>query len=65
MNLNRINNLISGNGINGWVRELHPENDAIENALAKTFEFQSFEEAQHFVQKVGIFADKNDHHPEW
>lgn len=65
MNLNRINNIISGNGINGWVRELAPENDQVENSLKKTFEFNNFAEAQYFVQEVGKFADANDHHPEW
>ena len=33
--------------------------------MTKTFEFTSFEQAQHFVQRVGKFCTKKDHHPEW
>lgn len=33
--------------------------------MTKTFEFTSFEQAQHFVQRVGRFASQKDHHPEW
>ena len=33
--------------------------------LTKTFEFASFEQANHFVQRVGKFCSEKDHHPEW
>lgn len=33
--------------------------------LKKSFTFRSFEEAQAFVQEVGRFCEKKDHHPEW
>ena len=33
--------------------------------MTKTFEFSSFEQAQHFVQRVSRFASQKDHHPEW
>ena len=33
--------------------------------LRKRFEFNSFEQAQHFVQRVGKWAEDKDHHPEW
>lgn len=33
--------------------------------LTKSFEFLSFEQAQHFVQRVGRFCNEKDHHPEW
>ena len=55
----RINNIIDSKGIDGWetIGELE--------YLEKTFEFANFETAQAFVDKVGAYADKNDHHPEW
>ena len=56
---NRINNIIDGNGIDGWetIGELE--------YLEKTFTFAGFEASQDFIDKVGQFAEKNDHHPEW
>ena len=33
--------------------------------MKRSFEFTSFEQAQHFVQRVAKFAQENDHHPEW
>ena len=33
--------------------------------MTKSFEFASFEQAQHFVQRVGRFCSETDHHPEW
>ena len=45
MNQTRITNLIARGGIEGWV-----ENGANEiESLTKTFQFDSFEQAQHFV----------------
>jgi len=59
MNENKIDNLISRGGTDGWstVGEL--------DALTKTFVFDNFEQANAFVQQVGKFAETNDHHPEW
>ena len=34
-------------------------------ALTKSFHFDSFEQANHFIQIVGNFAESKDHHPEW
>ena len=55
----RINNIIDSNGIAGWetIGELE--------YLEKSFEFNSLTAAQDFIDKVGQFADKHDHHPEW
>ena len=33
--------------------------------LRRRFEFNSFEQATAFVQRVGQWADSKDHHPEW
>ena len=33
--------------------------------MKRSFEFISFEQAQHFVQRVALFAQEKDHHPEW
>lgn len=33
--------------------------------LTKTFDFDSFEQCQAFVQSVGKYAESKDHHPEW
>lgn len=33
--------------------------------LHKTFKFESFAQAIGWMVSVAIFADKNDHHPEW
>ena len=59
MNENKIDNLISRGGTDGWstVGEL--------DALTKTFVFDNFEQANAFIQKVGKFAETKDHHPEW
>ncbi len=35
------------------------------DALAKTFQFQSFREAMSFMVRVGFEAEAMDHHPEW
>ena len=59
MNQTKINNIIERGGIEGW------DDGGNLNALTKSFDFDTFEHAQHFVQTVGKWADKNDHHPEW
>lgn len=33
--------------------------------LRRTFDFTSFEQAQHFCQNVGKYCSLKDHHPEW
>lgn len=59
MNENKIDNIISRGGMDGWntVGEL--------DSLEKTFIFDNFEQANAFFQEVGKFAETKDHHPEW
>ena len=57
MNKNIIEAIVARGGTEGW--------DTDVNALTKSFEFDSFEEAQAFVMRVGKDADAKDHHPEW
>ena len=59
MNQTKINNIIERGGVEGW------DDGGNLDALTKSFEFDTYEHAQHFVQIVGQWADKNDHHPEW
>lgn len=59
MNETKIDNLIARGGTEGW------ETIGDLDALTKTFEFDSFERANLFVQAVGRFAETKDHHPEW
>lgn len=37
----------------------------INNSLEKTFEFNSFQEAIHFMQAASESIDEINHHPEW
>ena len=62
MNTNKINAIEDRKGDEGW--QQHVEGDALV-ALSKSFEFDSFEEGQAFVQSVRAYADSKDHHPEW
>jgi len=59
MNENQIDNIIARGGTEGWetVGEL--------DALQITYEFESFERANNFIQAVGVYAETKDHHPEW
>lgn len=57
MNANLIENIVSRGGEAGW--------DTTEDAMQKTFDFNSFEECQAFCNEVSRFANKIDHHPEW
>mmetsp|Transcript_22195 Transcript_22195/g.29692 ORF Transcript_22195/g.29692 Transcript_22195/m.29692 type:complete len:231 (-) Transcript_22195:238-930(-) len=57
MNKNIIEAIVSRGGTEGW--------DTDVNALTRSFEFDSFEEAQAFVMRVAKDADVKDHHPEW
>ena len=34
-------------------------------ALVRTFRFADFKEAWGFMNRVALYADKADHHPEW
>ena len=58
MHTNKISNIIDAGGIEGW------ENQDLEQ-LTKTFEFDSFEQGNAFIQAVGKYCDSVDHHPEW
>ena len=57
MNVNIIDNIVARGGTFGWETDV--------NQLTKSFEFDSFEEAQTFVMRVGKDAELKDHHPEW
>ena len=35
------------------------------DAIAKTFRFQTFNDAFGFMTRVALMAEKMDHHPEW
>jgi 4a-hydroxytetrahydrobiopterin dehydratase len=35
------------------------------DAIARKFEFKDFNEAFGFMTRVGLLAEKMDHHPEW
>ena len=59
MNQTKITNIIESGGIEGW------DDSANLDALTRTFQFESFEQANSFIQSVGKFCEKKDHHPEW
>ncbi len=46
-------------GLNGW--SVVDGRDAI----SKTFQFKSFNQAFGFMSRVALKAEKMDHHPEW
>ena len=62
MNTNKINAIEDRGGDAGW--EQHVEGDTM-LALTKSFEFDSYEKGQAFVQAVSVYCDTKDHHPEW
>jgi 4a-hydroxytetrahydrobiopterin dehydratase len=35
------------------------------DAITKTFQFKSFNQAWGWMNRVALFAEKMDHHPEW
>jgi len=35
------------------------------DAIVKTFQFKSFNQAFGFMARVALYAEKTDHHPEW
>lgn len=43
--------------LDGW--------ESKDNALVKTFEFDSFREALSYMVRAGFEAEAMDHHPEW
>ena len=57
MNTNIIDNIVARGGNDGW--------DMKNDALVKSFDFDSFEECQAFVMRVAKDAEAKDHHPEW
>jgi 4a-hydroxytetrahydrobiopterin dehydratase len=59
MNENKIDNILASGGTDGWNTEGELD------ALSKTFQFDSFEQANAFCMAVGKFAETMDHHPEW
>ncbi len=59
MNQTKITNIIERGGIEGW------DDSANLDALTRTFQFDSFEQANSFIQSVGKFCETKDHHPEW
>jgi 4a-hydroxytetrahydrobiopterin dehydratase len=46
-------------GLDGW-SEIDDR-----DAIAKTFNFKSFNQAFGFMSRVALNAEKADHHPEW
>ena len=46
--------------LRGW-KDQHPKRDAV----AKRFEFASFNEAFGWMSRVALQAEAADHHPEW
>jgi len=50
-------------GLRGW--EILPEENCIDkSSLNKHFEFENFADALEFVNKIGILAEKMNHHPD-
>ena len=46
-------------GLTGW------DEAKGRDAITKTFQFKSFNQAWGFMSRVALFAEKTDHHPEW
>ena len=57
MNKNIIEAIVDRGGNDGW--------DTTEDAMTKKFDFDSFEQCQHFCDEVSKWANQKDHHPEW
>ena len=47
------------NDHDGW------EHDTTRPALVKSFCFKDFNEAFSWMTRVALYAEKNNHHPEW
>lgn len=43
--------------------EWHLREDGL--AIVRTFRFADFSEAWAFMNRVALYAEKHDHHPEW
>ncbi len=48
----------------GWEKTRAQTRDGEQDALAKTFRFKDFSAALGFVVRVGLAAEKRDHHPD-
>ena len=59
MNQNIITDIMDRGGHDGW------ETQESLDYMSKSFDFNSFEEANTFVQHVSKFCNQKDHHPEW
>jgi 4a-hydroxytetrahydrobiopterin dehydratase len=59
MNSNIVERIQSRGGSDGWAIA----EDA--SAMTKSFEFETFEQANYFCQSVTSFCNEKDHHPEW
>ncbi len=48
------------------LNELHGWQEAKgRDAITKTFQFKSFNQAWGWMSRVALYAEKTDHHPEW
>ena len=48
------------------LHELHGWTEAKgRDAITKTYQFKSFSQAWGFLSRVALYAEKEDHHPEW
>ncbi len=48
------------------LRDLHGWSEAKgRDAITRTFQFKSFNQAWGFMNRVALAAEKMDHHPEW
>ena len=45
--------------LNGWKKSEK------QSAIEKSFQFQDFNQAWAFMNRVALLAEKMDHHPEW
>ena len=46
-------------GLKGWAEAKNRD------AITKTFQFKSFNQAWGWMSRVALIAEKTDHHPEW
>ena len=46
-------------GLTGWTEAKGRD------AITKTFQFKSFNQAWGWMTRVALYADKTSHHPEW
>ena len=55
---------LSDQEIEGALNDL-PGWEVLDGKLHKTFKFDTFAQAIGWMVSVAVYADKNDHHPEW